>query len=144
MANCYDGRYPKSCLRLFGMTIENQSAHSIDCSRNCPRLYWNEDLWRAVGGGAAVALSLRPDGSVCGIPASNRTLAISNVWSYGQGGRPENNQKMKALVLKAVSTIDIPRLRGHTAATLTGWTAHVFQPLIQRCNCTYQLCLHGK
>ncbi|KIW02047.1 uncharacterized protein PV09_06549 [Verruconis gallopava] len=90
-AKSCDGRKPRSCLRFFGLKIENQSAHSLSCSGTCKRLYWDEDSWKAVGGGAAVALDLGPGSRIRYIHSSERTLAISHVWSHGQGGRPEND-----------------------------------------------------
>lgn len=84
-----DGRQPGKCLRLSGMQITNQSAHAPDCDGNCSSLYWNEESWRGIGGAAAVSLDLGTDGRLNYVPASSKTVAVSHVWSHGQGGRPE-------------------------------------------------------
>ncbi|EGR47376.1 uncharacterized protein TRIREDRAFT_108682 [Trichoderma reesei QM6a] len=86
-----DGRQPGKCLRLSGMRITNQSAHAPDCDgRSCSSLYWNEESWRGVGGAAAVSLVLGTDGRLNYVQASSKTVAVSHVWSHGQGGRPED------------------------------------------------------
>ncbi|KAL7815236.1 hypothetical protein V8C26DRAFT_435956 [Trichoderma gracile] len=85
-----DGRQPGRCLRLSGMKITNQSAHAPDCDGHCSPLYWNEESWRGVGGAAAVSLDLGTDGRLNYVQASSKTVAVSHVWSHGQGGRPED------------------------------------------------------
>ncbi|TFA99586.1 hypothetical protein CCMA1212_008471 [Trichoderma ghanense] len=84
-----DGRQPGKCLRLSGMRITNQSSHAPDCDGNCSSLYWNEESWRGVGGAAAVSLDLGADDQLNYVQASSKTVAVSHVWSHGQGGRPE-------------------------------------------------------
>ncbi|PTB68392.1 hypothetical protein BBK36DRAFT_1158061 [Trichoderma citrinoviride] len=86
-----DGRQPGKCLRLSGMSITNQSAHAPDCDGNCSSLYWNEESWRGIGGAAAVSLDLGVDGRLNYVQASSKTIAVSHVWSHGQGGRPEDD-----------------------------------------------------
>jgi hypothetical protein len=72
----------------------DQSAHSVFCGtsndESCRPLHWNEDSYRVVEGARAVNIS-QPvsDGLLRYCKASNKTLAISHVWSHGQGGRPE-------------------------------------------------------
>ncbi|KAL7896207.1 hypothetical protein HDV63DRAFT_413242 [Trichoderma sp. SZMC 28014] len=88
--NC-NGKQPGQCLRLSGLRIENQSAHAPDCDGSCSPLYWDEDSWRRIGGAAAVSFDLDADGRLHYVNASAQTMAISHVWSHGQGGRPEND-----------------------------------------------------
>lgn len=88
-ASC-KGEQPDSCQRFKGMKIENQSAHHGDCSGGCERLIWNKTSYVSVFGARAVALdnrALQKNLTYC--RASDQTLAISHVWSHGQGGRPE-------------------------------------------------------
>lgn len=78
------GDSPKSCRRFQGMAIEDQSAHDQSCSRNCKQLIWDETSYRSVLGARAVSLAqTESHGSetwqYCN--ASDRTLAISHVWS---------------------------------------------------------------
>ncbi|KAK1246306.1 hypothetical protein MKX08_000108 [Trichoderma sp. CBMAI-0020] len=86
-----DGRQPGKCLRLSGMRIENQSAHAPDCTGTCSTLYWNEESWKRIGGAAAVSLDLSTAGELNYVEASGDTIAVSHVWSHGQGGRPEDD-----------------------------------------------------
>ena len=84
-------RHPEKCLRLSGMVIQNQSAHATNCKGNCRRLFWDEASWVACRGAAAVCLGLGADDGLNYRDASESTMAVSHVWSHGQGGRPENN-----------------------------------------------------
>lgn len=85
------GRGPDHCRRFHGMRIADQSMHDYKCLQSCKRLYWNEESYRATSGSRAVRLDeFKPGRSqlieyCC---ASDKTLAISHVWSHGQGGRP--------------------------------------------------------
>ena len=85
------GDHPDACQRFKGMFIENQSAHDLGCLKDCERLTWDEASYRSIFGARAVSI----DGStgfetkIQYCEASNMTLAVSHVWSYGQGGRPE-------------------------------------------------------
>ena len=85
------GDRPDGCHRFKGMRIENQSAHDFSCPRDCGRLTWNEASYRSVSGARAVSLENVSESkdhlSYCA--ASAETLAISHVWSHGQGGKPE-------------------------------------------------------
>ena len=90
-ASC-KGRERKDCKRFTGMTIIDQSAHDHVCPGDCSKLTWDEASYRAVAGGArAVSLTTAAalDGHVTYCDATDRTLAISHVWSHGQGGRSE-------------------------------------------------------
>ena len=84
------GDEPAKCQRFRGMRIENQSLHDEVCQGDCERLTWDEESYRAISGARAVALET-PDSRKDLIyrQASASTLAISHVWSHGQGGRPE-------------------------------------------------------
>ena len=85
------GDDPDMCQRFKGMEVRNQSAHDYRCRGDCRGLTWDEESYRSVGGGRAV--SLDEENQATGIlrycTASGKTLAISHVWSHGQGGRPE-------------------------------------------------------
>ncbi|KAF4537742.1 Ankyrin repeat-containing protein [Lasiodiplodia theobromae] len=61
------------------------------CGGSCQRLYWDKECYVSVREGArAVALDMAEDGLLKYCSASETTMAISHVWSHGQGGRPEN------------------------------------------------------
>ena len=82
--NACKGDSPKSCQRFQGMAIQDQSAHDQSCSRNCEQLIWDETSYRSVLGARAVSLAQTESHSggtwqYCN--ASDRTLAISHVWS---------------------------------------------------------------
>ncbi|KAL9044841.1 MAG: hypothetical protein Q9214_002051 [Letrouitia sp. 1 TL-2023] len=85
------GDIPGNCQRFRGMNIENQSAHDNKCAGNCPKMLWDEASYRSLSGARAVSLEgdHRDDALIKYCPASPSTLAISHVWSHGQGGRPE-------------------------------------------------------
>ena len=79
-----------SCQRFKGMKIENQSLHHGDCQGNCGRLIWNRESYISVPRARAVRLEdCGPRDNLTYCEASNQTLAISHVWSHGQGGRSE-------------------------------------------------------
>lgn len=90
-----DGVHSNNCLRFFGANIPNQSAHDaccpfIDGRTSEPRLPWDKTSFLRVQGARAVVIS-DPD-TVTHIgyrQATTQTMAISHVWSHGQGGRPE-------------------------------------------------------
>lgn len=86
-----DGIRPAQCSRLSGLAVENQSAHTTTCKKPCSRLYWNKNSWTNVGGRAAVLINSNDDGMLWYCEASAETMAVSHVWSHGQGGRPEND-----------------------------------------------------
>ena len=86
-----DGEGP-NCLRYKGASIADQSAHDESCTyKNTtePKLRWNEDSYRAVSGPRAVAIASPSSRELQYCTAGERTLAVSHVWSHGQGGRPE-------------------------------------------------------
>ena len=84
-----DGKAPENCMRFRGMKIEDQSAHAPPCLGHCVRLFWDENSFRNVTGGRAVSIDETNSSQIRYVTASERTLAISHVWSHGQGGRPE-------------------------------------------------------
>lgn len=88
-ASC-KGDEPGKCQRFKGMRIENQSLHDDGCQGDCGRLTWDEQSYRSVCGARAVALDISDTSKkLIYREASADTLAISHVWSHGQGGRPE-------------------------------------------------------
>ena len=79
-----------ACQRFQDSKIENQSAHSGDCPGDCKRILWNKQSYTNVRGARAVNIvDCRADDHLSYQEASEQTLAISHVWSHGQGGRPE-------------------------------------------------------
>lgn len=82
------GDHPHSCRRFVGMVIENQSAHDGGC-KGCEQLIWDENSFRLTIGAKAVSLDDVVGNKLKYWTASKQTLAISHVWSHGQGGRPE-------------------------------------------------------
>ena len=82
------GDHPHSCQRFVGMVISNQSAHDRGCI-SCEKFTWDETSFRSVLGAKAVSLDETNRETLQYRTASKQTLAISHVWSHGQGGRPE-------------------------------------------------------
>lgn len=82
------GDHPHSCQRFVGMVVKDQSAHDPRCT-GCERLFWDETSFRSCSGAKAVSLEYNVGIDLRYRAASERTLAISHVWSHGQGGRPE-------------------------------------------------------
>jgi hypothetical protein len=91
-----DGSAVDRCQRFKGMKIIDQSAHAPLCGLDdemCRPLYWNEESYKSVQGARAVALEEQlPDNLLRYCQASTTTLAVSHVWSHGQGGRPETHE----------------------------------------------------
>ena len=83
------GDHPHTCQRFVGMVIKDQSAHDRGCT-GCERIIWDESSFRSVSGAKAVSLEYNVGIKLRYRAASEKTLAISHVWSHGQGGRPEN------------------------------------------------------
>ena len=82
------GDHPHSCQRFVGLIIRDQSAHDGGCI-GCEKLIWDESSYRSTPGARAVSLEDTVENKLRYRTASNKTLAISHVWSHGQGGRPE-------------------------------------------------------
>lgn len=88
-ASC-KGDEPDKCQRFKGMQIENQSLHDVACQGDCGRLTWDEESYRSISGARAVVFEISQDRKkLIYRQASADTLAVSHVWSHGQGGRPE-------------------------------------------------------
>ncbi|KAF8851732.1 hypothetical protein BDZ45DRAFT_140526 [Acephala macrosclerotiorum] len=92
------GKSPLACRRFVGAKIKNldQSAHNLPCSGGCKRLHWDEPSYRRVTGARAVCLENTDETYLRYRETSEKTMAVSHVWSHGQGGRPErilNNGK---------------------------------------------------
>ena len=82
------GRY---CRRLTGLKVKDQSAHDEGCDGNCCRLFWDENSYLSIKGTRAVSVTrFNAKSGIQYCSASIRSLAISHVWSHGQGGRPED------------------------------------------------------
>lgn len=86
-----DGRSPYSCQRFVGAEIKDQSMHdeAFCAGKSCRKLVWDEHSYRSTSGGRAVSLAITDSEFLRYAPASKTTLAVSHVWSHGQGGRPE-------------------------------------------------------
>jgi hypothetical protein len=83
-----EGDLPDSCQRFTGAETKSQSIHALHCNGACRRIVWSEDSYKRIEGARAVCFQ----GSSNDLQyrqASSRTMAISHVWSHGQGGRPE-------------------------------------------------------
>jgi hypothetical protein len=91
-----DGKRPQSCGRFLDKTRklvrDSQSVHDLSCidSQLCEesRLKWCEKSYRSATGARAVSITSVGQMDYCS--ASDKTLAITHVWSHGQGGRPED------------------------------------------------------
>lgn len=84
-----DGRSPEAGRRFTGTMTTDQSAHDLKCQKPCKRLYWDRQSFLNVVGPKAVYVNSTDDDSLRYCRASNQTMAISHVWSHGQGGRPD-------------------------------------------------------
>ena len=84
-----DGGSPENCQRFKGAAVSDQSAHDFDCDQSCRRLFWDRTSFIEVSGAKAVCLTKTNDKQLRYCKASGKTLAISHVWSHGQGGRPD-------------------------------------------------------
>ncbi|RYP49710.1 hypothetical protein DL768_004646 [Monosporascus sp. mg162] len=72
---------------------ENQSMHAPTCDPNknsCHRIKWNKESYLNCKDPPAVKITDHEvlPAQLQYVPASRRTMAISHVWSHGQGGRP--------------------------------------------------------
>ena len=94
-ARCKDGQQqceggsPENCQRFKGAVVLDQSAHDSICNKSCTRLLWDRTSFVNVSGAKAICLIATDDKNLRYRKASDKTLAISHVWSHGQGGRPD-------------------------------------------------------
>jgi hypothetical protein len=83
------GDKPESCQRFTGAETKSQSKHTSSCDGTCERIRWSEESYRSLAGARAVYINGSNEHlQYCS--ATSLTMAISHVWSHGQGGRPEN------------------------------------------------------
>lgn len=82
------GEHPETCQRFTASETKSQSIHAGQCVGKCPKLYWDEGSYRRCINPCAVRLEENAT-MLCYCRASDRTMAISHVWSHGHGGRPE-------------------------------------------------------
>ena len=83
------GNLPESCQRFTGAEAKSQSLHATTCDGNCNRIRWCESSYRQCESPRAVKIN-GDDENLKYCRASSNTMAISHVWSHGQGGRPED------------------------------------------------------
>ena len=83
------GDLPESCQRFTGAEAKSQSLHSTSCDGSCARIRWSENSYRQCESPRAVNID-GDNESLSYRKASSNTMAISHVWSHGQGGRPED------------------------------------------------------
>ena len=91
------GGSPQICQRFKGAMVKNQSAHDSDrCDEDCRnghrRLLWDRESFINTSGAKAVCFTATDNKNIRYRTASDKTLAISHVWSHGQGGRPDERQ----------------------------------------------------
>jgi hypothetical protein len=92
-ASACRGDWPESCQRFTGAETKSQSAHAQTCRRDCSRIKWSEKSYTQCANPRAVLIQ-EDNSCLRYCQASNRTMAISHVWSHGQGGRPEDGINM--------------------------------------------------
>ncbi|OCT49724.1 HET domain protein [Cladophialophora carrionii] len=78
-----------SCGRFENTTVVNQSMHSQRCSGKCTRLFWSRESFVAVSGPKAIDIAATSTSSLRYCQVTTKSLAISHIWSHGQGGRPD-------------------------------------------------------
>ncbi|KAH8790385.1 hypothetical protein F5882DRAFT_95054 [Hyaloscypha sp. PMI_1271] len=83
------GDMPETCQRFIGSETKSQSKHTSSCDGHCEKIRWSEQSYRSVTGARAVYFDSN-NSYLQYCEASPRTMAISHVWSHGQGGRPEH------------------------------------------------------
>ena len=84
-----DGSSSYVCGRFKGTVVANQSAHSSSCDGTCEKLFWDRSSFTSVSGPKAVDIDSTGGKTIKYCEATERTLAVSHVWSHGQGGRPD-------------------------------------------------------
>ncbi|KAK8041742.1 hypothetical protein PG993_006265 [Apiospora rasikravindrae] len=92
--NSCSGLHPLSCGRFQDKTLvlPEQSVHTDVCSlHSCYRMMWDIGSYDALHGCARAVRISKADEANTGVTyigGSDRTMAISHVWSHGHGGRP--------------------------------------------------------
>lgn len=84
------GDLPESCQRFTNAEAKSQSLHAATCDGSCARIRWSESSYRQCENPRAVKVNGNDESSLSYCKASSNTMAISHVWSHGQGGRPED------------------------------------------------------
>lgn len=89
-SNACDGSDPLICGRFVDkrLVAAEQSMHDYSCSGSCDRLTWDPKSYRSITGGRAALIKHKAK-HITYCKASDLTMAISHVWSHGQGGRPK-------------------------------------------------------
>ncbi|EXJ57152.1 hypothetical protein A1O7_07497 [Cladophialophora yegresii CBS 114405] len=85
---CAGGR-PETCQRFTAAETAAQSAHVLSCSKDCAKIVWDASSYHGSLKPAAI-VATEESRHLEYLPVSSETLAISHVWSHGQGGRPES------------------------------------------------------
>ncbi|KAL4999182.1 hypothetical protein BDV10DRAFT_165390 [Aspergillus recurvatus] len=89
-ARVCDGKAPVNCERFQSDRVKDQSAHDFQCpGSSCSLLTWDEQSYMSIKGARAVCLETTDDKLIRYRPISGENMAVSHVWSHGQGGRPE-------------------------------------------------------
>ncbi|KAL4920476.1 hypothetical protein BDW62DRAFT_6346 [Aspergillus aurantiobrunneus] len=89
-----DGKAPGNCQRFESEGVQIQGAHDFTCpgagpDSPCHLLTWDEQSYLDITGARAVSLEATDDKHIRYTPVTGDTMAVSHVWSHGQGGRPE-------------------------------------------------------
>ncbi|EAW14555.1 HET domain protein [Aspergillus clavatus NRRL 1] len=85
-----DGKAPGNCQRFESEGVQIQSAHDVKCpGPTCSFLTWDEQSYKDITGARAVCPEKTDDKLIRYRPVTSETMAVSHVWSHGQGGRPE-------------------------------------------------------
>ncbi len=84
-----DGSHPLRCGRFLDKRLvqEEQSLHDESCSGSCAKVTWDKESYIQTTGPKAVSLNSF-SGKIAYTRATESTMAISHVWSHGQGSRP--------------------------------------------------------
>lgn len=93
------GSSPEECERFLTRRPEEQHfAHDEYCdAQKCERIQWDETSYRNSPSPRAVRVQLDSGKQRCRLSycqAGSRTIAVSHVWSHGQGGRPEDGMNL--------------------------------------------------
>ena len=86
-----NGNSSQDCKRFKNTETKNQSMHDYRCDGSCKRLFWSRDSFIGVSGARAVDITSTDGEFLRYCKVNESTLAISHVWSHGQGGRPDRS-----------------------------------------------------